>query len=65
MLARRQALGARMGAQARALGVLALGVGVGVGAQAWGGWACVQGARGKRACVGRAGVARRARGHGA
>ena len=36
MLARRQALGARLGAQARALGVLALGV----GAQAWGGSAC-------------------------
>ena len=52
MLARRQALGARLGAQARALGVLALGVGAGVGAQAWGDWACVLGVQGSRAAGG-------------
>ena len=52
MLARRQALGAWLGAQARALGVLALGVGAGVGAQAWGGWACVLGVQGARAAGG-------------
>ena len=58
MLARRQGLGARLGAQARALGVLALGVGAGVGAQAWGGWACVLGVQGARVAGGRAWVAR-------
>ena len=47
MLARRQALGARLGAQARALGV-----GAGVGAQAWGDWACVLGVQGARAAEG-------------
>ena len=62
MLARRQALGARLGAQARALGV-----GAGVGAQAWGGWACVLGVQGALAAGGRswgAGVRRRAARHG-
>ena len=58
MLARRQALSARLGEQARALGVLALGVGAGVGAQAWGGWACVLGVQGARAAGGRAWGAR-------
>ena len=62
MLARRQVLGARLGAQARALGV-----GAGVGAQAWGGWACVLGVQGALAAGGRswgAGVRRRAARHG-
>ena len=54
MLARRQELGTRLGAQARALGVLALGVGAGVGTQAWGDWACVLGVQGARAAGGRA-----------
>ena len=49
MLARRQALGTQLGAQARALGVLALGVGAGVGRL---------GVQGARAAGGRAWGAR-------
>ena len=65
MLARRQALGARLGAQARALGVLALGRWAGRWGAGLGAGLGVQGARGRRACVGRAGVALGGMGAGA